>query len=322
MGVSIITPAYNSAIFLRDTIESVLRQAILDWEMVIVDDGSTGETAHLAQRYLGCDPRIRLVRQKNSGASEARNRGLAESNTGYEYVIFLDAGDVWEPNALETLLSTVENHSNAIGAHGIGQYIGDNGELVRIGELEEEQRRRRGVIFDKEGRGKVVDWPKDAPTTFAVLAFQSYVMPPGLAIWRKSAVEIAGGFDPSLAYCEDWDLWLRISLLGELAFIDKPIVRHRQHTGNLTYDQVFMRRQIERMRQRMIRMKGLSTDQRLLAVLSYCYWQQSHCQVRLRWAKDCFQRGDFIEATKQIRHAARSGASYTRWSLVAQSLGR
>jgi glycosyltransferase involved in cell wall biosynthesis len=322
MGVSIITPAYNAGRFLPDTIESVLGQTMSDWEMVIVDDGSIDETALLVRRYAERDRRIRLIRQNNSGASRARNRALAESNTAYEYVVFLDSDDIWEAGALEALYSLVESHDCAIGAHGIGRYVDENGELARVGELEEEQRGRRGLIFDDQGRGRVIDWPKDAPTTFAVLAFQNNIVPPGLAIWRKSAVEIAGGFDPGLTYCEDWDLWLRISLLGDLVYTDKPMVRYRQHFGNLTRDQFFVRRQIELMRQRIIRLKGLSSDQRLLAVLSYCYWQQDHYRIRLRWAKDCFQRGDYLEATKQIRHAARSGASYTRWSLVAQSLGR
>lgn len=322
MGVSIITPAYNAGRFLPETIESVLAQPFSDWEMVIVDDGSIDETAPLVQRYAEGDPRIRPIRQRNSGASRARNRALSESNPAHEYVVFLDSDDLWEPNALEALHQAIEENPQAVGAHGIGSYIDEFGDPIRQGDLEAQQRARRGVIFDQEGKGKVVDWPLDSPTTFAVLAFQSNIVPPGLAIWRKSAVELAGGFDPSLTYCEDWDLWLRISLLGDLEFVDKPLVRYRLHASSLTHDQLFMRHQIERMRQRTIRMKGLNTDQRLLAVLSHCYWQQDHCRIRLRWAKDCFQRGDFIEATKQIRHAARSGASYTRWSLVAQSLGR
>lgn len=322
MGVSIITPAYDAGRFLPDTIESVLGQPFRDWEMVVVDDGSMDETVPLARSYAGQDPRIRLIRQKHGGASRARNRGLAESDPAHEYVVFLDAGDIWEPSALQTLYETIETHKGAVGAHGIGGYIDEDGAPIPQQELAQTQKHRRGVLFDEQGRAKVVDWPADAATTFAVLAFQRCIVPTGLAIWRKSAVGLAGGFDPDLIYFEDWDLWLRISLLGEIAFIDRRIVRYREHPANFVYDQLFMRQQDERMRQRTIRMKGLSTDQRLLAVLCYCYWQQNHCRVRLRWARDCFQKGDFIEATKRIRHAARSGAGYTRWSLVAQSLGR
>lgn len=320
MGVSIITPAFNAAKFLPATVESVLSQPRSDWEMVIVDDGSTDETAPLAQRYVDRDPRIRLFRQKNSGVSRARNRGLAESDPRYEYIVFLDADDVWEPDALPALVGAMEKNPEMVGAHGTGRFIDSEGEFIRPGELEEGQRNRRGLIFDEQGKGRLIDWPIEKPTSFAVLAYLSNIVPPGLAIWKKSAVQLAGGFDPSLSYCEDWELFLRISLLGDLAFLDQPIVRYRQHAGNITADEMFMREQVEKTRLRIIRMKGLTTDQRLLAVLSYCYWHQSYCRVRLKWARDCFHRGEYIEATKQIRHAARSGAKYTRWSLVAQSL--
>ncbi|HEX5324993.1 MAG TPA: glycosyltransferase [Capsulimonadaceae bacterium] len=322
MGVSIVTPAYNAGRFLPYTIDSVLSQPVTDWEMVIVDDGSTDETASLVRSYASKDSRVRLISQKNSGASRARNRGLTEADHRHQYVIFLDSDDIWEANTLEILLRAMENNPQAVGAHGTGRFIDEYGDLIREGELEESQRHRRGLIFDKHGKARIKEWPLEAPTTFAVLAHLSNIVPPGLAIWRKSAVEIAGGFDPSLIYCEDWDLFLRISLLGDLAFIDQPLVRYRQHANSLTHDEMFMREQIERMRNRIIRMRGLNTDQRLLAVLSYCHWQRTYYQTRMQWAKDCWHRGQIIEATKQIRHAAQSGAKYTRWSLVAQSLTR
>src|SRR5579883_168758 len=274
MSVSIVTPAYNADRYLKDTIDSVLSQPFGDWEMVIVDDASTDETVPLIQSYH--DPRIRLIRQKKSGASHARNRGIEESNSEFPYVVFLDADDVWEPNALEILFNTIERSPQAVGAHGTGRYIDEQGQFIRLGELEQGQRCRRGLIFDSQGKARLKEWAIDEPTTFAVLAFLSNIMPPGLAIWRKSAVMVAGGFDTQLTYCEDWDLWLRISLLGDLVFIDEPLVRYRQHAKSLTHDEMFMREQVERTRNRIIRMKGLSTDQRLLAVLSYCYWQQSY----------------------------------------------
>src|SRR2546421_13123372 len=104
--VSVVIPVYNGERYLAEAIESVLAQTICTWELVIVDDGSADGTPGVAQRYAGRDARIRVVRQANGGVAAARNRGMQETDPSSEYVIFLDHDDVWEIDALETLLAT------------------------------------------------------------------------------------------------------------------------------------------------------------------------------------------------------------------------
>ena len=106
MTVSVIIPAYNSAAFLSQTLDSLLAQKLQAWEAVVVDDGSTDSTRELAEAYCKKDSRIRCIRQENAGVSAARNRGLQEA-TG-DYVVFLDADDLYEPDALRAFAETAK----------------------------------------------------------------------------------------------------------------------------------------------------------------------------------------------------------------------
>ncbi len=106
MTISVIIPAYNSAAFLGETLDSLLAQTLQAWEAVVVDDGSADKTQEIIRTYSAKDSRIRCIAQKNAGVSAARNRGLSEA-TG-DYVVFLDADDLYEPNALYSFAETAE----------------------------------------------------------------------------------------------------------------------------------------------------------------------------------------------------------------------
>lgn len=97
--VSIITPCYNGEKYIRETMESVIAQTYQQWEMVVVDDGSTDSSASIVSEYEKCDSRIKLVKQNNAGSAAARNNGirLAEG----QYIALLDADDLWHNDFLE-----------------------------------------------------------------------------------------------------------------------------------------------------------------------------------------------------------------------------
>jgi glycosyltransferase involved in cell wall biosynthesis len=103
MQVSVIIPAYNAAAFLQETIESVLSQTFTDWELLVVDDGSTDQTPDIVQHYQKVDSRIQLIRQANQGVSATRNSGVANSQG--DYIAFLDADDQWLPQKLSAHLA-------------------------------------------------------------------------------------------------------------------------------------------------------------------------------------------------------------------------
>ena len=102
MHFSVIMPLYNKATYVRKAVESVVRQTFGDWELIVVDDGSTDGSGEVVREID--DPRIRLVQQENSGVGAARNNGVAQSSA--PWICFLDADDWWEPTFLEEMAGT------------------------------------------------------------------------------------------------------------------------------------------------------------------------------------------------------------------------
>ena len=97
--VSIITPCYNGEKYISETIESVLAQTYLDWEMIIIDDGSKDSSAEIIRRYCARDDRIILLQQPNAGSAAARNNGIGHAEG--QYIALLDADDIWLPDFLK-----------------------------------------------------------------------------------------------------------------------------------------------------------------------------------------------------------------------------
>lgn len=110
--VSIITPCYNGAKYIGETIESVMAQDYEDWEMIIVNDGSSDNSAEVIRQYTAKDPRIRLINQKNGGSANARNHGIREASG--RYICLLDADDVWYPSFLSEQLSFMKENNAAV----------------------------------------------------------------------------------------------------------------------------------------------------------------------------------------------------------------
>lgn len=111
--VSVIMPAYNAEPFVEEAIASVIAQTVTDWELIVIDDCSKDDTFSVAQRVIGDEPRIRLLRnEKNSGVSETRNRGI-DLSAG-RYIAFLDSDDIWHPEKLEKQLAKLRETGAAI----------------------------------------------------------------------------------------------------------------------------------------------------------------------------------------------------------------
>lgn len=125
--VSIITPIYNGAKYVRETIDSVLNQTYTDWEMIVVDDGSKDESANIINEYVQRDNRIKLLQQANGGSASARNNGIRNANG--QYIALLDADDLWEPFFLESQI-TLMQEKNAIVVHGSYKRINEKSEEI------------------------------------------------------------------------------------------------------------------------------------------------------------------------------------------------
>jgi glycosyltransferase involved in cell wall biosynthesis len=190
MRIGIVTPAFNVAPYIGDAIRSVLAQTHRAWTMIIVDDGSTDQTATIA---AACDdPRIKLIGQRNAGVSAARNRGLAATHA--ETVLFLDADDWLSPDALCVLAAALQASPDAIAAVGPYQRVPD-------GAPEAGHRVSRPVSGD----------------LLEALLVRNLFANGGHVLIRRHALEAAGPFDPGLSYGEDWEYWTRLARLGPFA---------------------------------------------------------------------------------------------------------
>jgi glycosyltransferase involved in cell wall biosynthesis len=213
---------------LATLLDSILEQSEQRWECVIIDDGSTDNTAIIAEHYAALDDRFSLFLKPNGGASSARNFGFRHSSTSSRYVTFMDSDDVWMPDALQLLLAAAESDRSSIGSHGLADFIDSDGLALDPGAYAERGRERYGV----EGR-RLVRWPVDRPTDFRVLINGNVLFPPGLVLIRREAYEEVGPFDESFKGAEDWDMLIRLSRLGYITFVDQVILLYRRHDHNL-----------------------------------------------------------------------------------------
>lgn len=182
--VSIITPTYNRVHLIGEAVESVLAQTVSDWELLIVDDGSTDNTREVLAVYQS-DPRIHYLYQPNQGQSLARNAALAKARG--EFIGFLDSDDIWYFDKLERQLAAFGAHPEVHIVHGDEATIDEQGrELSR-----ENMRRYSGWITPQLLTDNCV-----SITT---------------ALVRRECFDTLGGFDPKYGVADDYELWLRFS---------------------------------------------------------------------------------------------------------------
>jgi glycosyltransferase involved in cell wall biosynthesis len=199
VSVSIITPCYNGASFLQQTLASAVNQSSPPLEIIVVDDGSTDDSAAIAERF---GPPVRVVRQTNHGESFARNRGLQEARGSH--VLFIDADDLLAPDALQHLGSALEGKSGAVAIMGCVFFTSDPDTPYASSENNYRQ--------------------------FYPGIIQSNFGPPLCWLAPIDLVRRAGGFCESLHWFEDWDLWWRVGLdEPELIPVSYMGARYRQH---------------------------------------------------------------------------------------------
>ena len=139
-AVSVITPVFNAERYIGAAIESVLGQSASDWELLVIDDGSTDGTPDVVREYAG-DPRLRVVRREHRGLSAARNEGVSKA-TG-RLLAFLDADDLWRPEYLERMVSMLDRKPEAVLAFAGWRYVDGVGTVLP--QFVEDRRRREWV---------------------------------------------------------------------------------------------------------------------------------------------------------------------------------
>lgn len=226
--VSVVIPCYNTSRFLAEAIESVIGQTRSDWELVVVDDGSTDNSAEVAQTFADADPRIRVIRQPNAGLAGARKSGVSNTHASSEYLMFLDADDVLEPEMLNTLVSHLDRSPHASIAHCRPTYIDEESRPVQL------TRPRINPRFIPTRFWMRALQDDEVETPFACI-FCSAPFVSSLAVIRRSYYEQTKGWDESIGtLTEDVELFLDLALLSNIHFVPVPLVRYRVHASQST----------------------------------------------------------------------------------------
>ena len=296
MKFSIVIPAYNAEKYLKETVQSVVSQTVADWELMIVNDGSKDATLEVATACAKLDPRIKVFDKPNGGVSSTRNFGYIESDPTSEFVIFLDADDTWTPDALSCLHDALEMKPDAVIAYGLPTGMDSKGDPMRHGELEEEFR-GRFCVQD----GKLIDIPLEAPTTFSCEVYRNWIQTPGCALIRRSAIERTGLFDINLSGVEDWDMWMRMSLLGDIILVNRVVLRYRIHELGLSKQRPKMIHNEMKLRRKMLEWTKETPELYRLATWSLRLRALATAKDRLTWAKTDLKSGRAVGFLKQLR---------------------
>ena len=266
MKISIVIPIFNAERYLAQTLDGVLAQTVADWDLVLVDDGSQDGSAEIAGRYAARDSRIRLMTQPNRGVAEARNRGLAHTRPDADAVAFLDADDVWEMDALAVLAAALVEDPQAVAAHGLARKVHADGIPTASDVAQRQGYRRRKIVARFSGGCRAAGCTRTEPTTFAMLIYDCWLWTPGVALIRRAALsEVSPLFDQGVAPAEDWDLWLRLSLRGHFAFVDRILLSYRQHTAGASQQEGRLVQAMSHVRRKMLALPELTPTQRRLA---------------------------------------------------------
>jgi len=207
--VSVVIPAYNAIAYLPETIASALQQSFQDFEILVVDDGSTDGTCEWIANLA--DSRVRAIAQSNGGCASARNHGIREAKG--DYIAFLDADDIWEPQKLEKQVRILDS-SPSVG-------------LVNT------------WIYNIDGQGQLIEnlgKPTAEGRVWASVIEENPVMCGSAPIVRRQCFDEVGLFDQTLRSAEDWDMWIRIAKQYEFAVVKEPLVRYRIHAGSKSHN--------------------------------------------------------------------------------------
>ena len=303
--ISVIIPTYNAEAFISRTVESVSRQTVTDLEIIAVDDGSTDGTPEMLTSLLSREPRLRLIRQANAGVAEARNRGLREADPGARYISFLDHDDVLEPGALEALCAALDPVPDAVAAYGRLTIIGPHDEPAPPSHLEKWTDERLTVVGNRLERR-----PNSQPATFEALIILSCIVSMSGTVIRRDALERVGGFDPLAVPADDWDLWIRLSRLGPIAFSNHVVARHRRHELNQSMDLEKVTQANRYLRKKLAESPENTAQQRAAVRVAELHLEYVSCLYRLDWFAGSARQGQLLQALKQLRHAL---LSYVRF---------
>jgi glycosyltransferase involved in cell wall biosynthesis len=285
--VSVIIAAYNVAEYIGETLASVFAQSFSDYEVIVVDDGSEDEV-ELAKALAPFRERIVYLRQENRGVAGARNTGIGAARG--EFVAFLDADDLWEPEFLREQIDFVE-HDEYDLAYTDALLFGDS---------------------EYAGRTFMDVAPSAGEVNFAsLIAADCNVIGSAVVARRQSLIE-AGLFDENLRNAQDFDLWIRMSLRGaRMGYQKKALARYRYREGSLSGDAVNRVNRELRVYRKVLAQYDLDANQRGQVERAI---QRLDRELNLVLGKEHLNRREFDEALECFHKAK---AIQSNWKLRA-----
>ncbi len=261
--VSVVITCYNYGKYLSGCLESVLAQTYRNIEIIVVNDGSTDITEEVINKYLP-DPRIRYVKQENSGQARAKNVGI--KNSSGEFIAFLDADDIWRKDKLEKQMPYFSNSSVGV-VYSIAKYIDENGSPFAYTLESKYLRPQSGSVTEN-------------------LYLDNFI-PFSSAVVRSKCFEEGYLFDESIKMGIDWDLWLRISVNYMFELVDEPLLNYRiGHSGQMSKNLEERQRCSDRIMQEFLeKHPGILSDRVVKRALSYTHCNRGYYFRGINMAK-------------------------------------
>jgi glycosyltransferase involved in cell wall biosynthesis len=212
--ISVIMPVWNSARYVGEAIDSILAQTLADYELLIIDDGSTDGTPEILRRYEKTDTRIRVLWQDHGGSVPGLNRGLAEARG--EFIARMDADDIAMPDRFAIQVAYLQSHTACVVTGAAMLYVDPDGAPIDTQEAETDPETllRNLLLLNPEPKSGLAH-----PT----------------AMMRRKDVEAVGGYRSEFESTEDVDLWLRLAERGALGNVPEVLLHYRLHEESVSH---------------------------------------------------------------------------------------
>jgi hypothetical protein len=289
--LSIIIPTYNRARYVTRAIDAIRHQAFTEWELIIVDDGSTDETSSVLPVIAAEDSRINYIRQSNSGVSVARNTGMAAMHPESRYIMFHDDDDWLTEDALVRLKALADAFPEAPAVTGLPRHCDDSG---YSSETLDNCYGARRIAVGRNGLAENV--PFGAPETFSSMVIWCGIATPALALIRRDAFAKTGGFVTRCQPSEDWLLWLELTRQGDIPRTGTFTLNKRVHPGAVTQNGKVMSAGEPAVRRELLMIPGIIPQQRLVSLQGYLLSSLANAS----WALDDFRNRKAISGLKQV----------------------
>ncbi len=205
--ISVIVPVYNGSVTIRETLESVLNQTFTDFELIVINDGSTDSTLEVIAQIS--DPRLQTFSYPNAGLNASRNRGIVRFSG--EYISYIDADDLWTPDKLESQYQALQDNPKAGLAYSWTNCIDESSQFLRPDSR---------ATFSGD--------------VFAPMLLAYFLSNGSNPLIRRQVLLELGGFDETLTSAQDWEMYIRVASRYPFAVVPKPQVLYRQSANSMS----------------------------------------------------------------------------------------